>query len=133
MRAQFSASTISAINKGLDEALTKFARRLTEPYPYLILDARYEKVREDGVIQSQAVLVAIGINWEGQRQMLGGGPRQPREPVELARVPAGAEAARPDRGRVRGVRRSRRATQGDRRDRAEVCLADALRGIDQFL
>src|SRR5512147_794072 len=68
----FAASTISAINKGLDEGLTKFAqRRLTEEYPYLILDARYEKVREDGVIQSQAVLLAIGINWEGQRQILG--------------------------------------------------------------
>jgi transposase-like protein len=68
----FSASAISAINKGLDESLTKFARRkLTEDYPYLILDARYEKVREDGVIQSQALLVAIGINWEGKRQILG--------------------------------------------------------------
>ena len=68
----FAASTISAINKGLDEGLTKFAqRRLTEDYPYLILDARYEKVRDDGVIQSQAVLIAIGINWEGQRQVLG--------------------------------------------------------------
>jgi len=68
----FSASAISAINKGLDEALSKFARRkLGEDYPYLILDARYEKVREDGVIQSQAVLVAIGINWEGKRQILG--------------------------------------------------------------
>jgi transposase-like protein len=68
----FAASTISAINKGLDEGLTKFAqRRLTEEYPYLILDARYEKVREDGIIQSQAVLLAIGINWEGQRQVLG--------------------------------------------------------------
>jgi putative transposase len=68
----FSASAISTINKGLDETLTKFARRrLTEDYPYLILDARYEKVREDGVIQSQAVLIAIGINWEGHRQVLG--------------------------------------------------------------
>jgi putative transposase len=68
----FSASTISAVNKTLDEGLHKFAhRRLTEAYPYLILDARYEKVREDGVIQSQAVLIAIGINWEGQRQVLG--------------------------------------------------------------
>ena len=69
---RFAASTISAINKGLDEGLTKFAqRRLSEEYPYLILDARYEKVREDGIIQSQAVLLAIGINWEGQRQVLG--------------------------------------------------------------
>lgn len=67
----FSASTISQINKGLDDSLARFAnRRLEEEYPYLILDARYEKVREDAVIQSQAVLIAIGINWEGQRQVL---------------------------------------------------------------
>ena len=68
----FAASTVSALNKGLDEALKNFAqRRLTEEYPYLVVDARYEKVREDGVIQSQAVLIAIGINWEGRRQVLG--------------------------------------------------------------
>jgi putative transposase len=68
----FSASTISRINKGLDKVLSKFAkRRLDETYPYLVLDARYEKVRIDGVIQSQAVLIAIGINWEGRRQILG--------------------------------------------------------------
>jgi transposase-like protein len=67
----FSASAISAINKGLDEALARFAnRQLEEPYPYLILDARYEKVREHGVIRSMAVQVAIGVNWEGQRQVL---------------------------------------------------------------
>ena len=67
----FSASAISAVNKGLDEALERFAQRpLEEAYPYLILDARYEKVREAGVIRSLAVLIAIGINWEGQRQVL---------------------------------------------------------------
>ncbi len=47
----FSASAISAINKTLDESLAQFAnRQLDEPYPYLILDARYEKVRDGGVI-----------------------------------------------------------------------------------
>lgn len=67
----FSASTISAINKGLDESLARFAgRHLDEAYPYLILDARYEKVREDSVIRSRAVLIAIGINVDGQRQIL---------------------------------------------------------------
>ena len=39
-------------------------------YPHLILDARYEKVREDGVIRSRAVLVAIGINEDGRRCVL---------------------------------------------------------------
>lgn len=68
----FSASTVSQVNKGLDGSLKRFAeRRLSEPYPYLILDGRYEKVRLDGVIQTQAVLVAIGVNWEGRRQVLG--------------------------------------------------------------
>jgi putative transposase len=38
--------------------------------PYLILDARYEKVREGGVVMSQAVLIAIGIDWDGRRQIL---------------------------------------------------------------
>jgi transposase-like protein len=68
----FSASSISAINKKLDESLAQFAsRRLTEPFPYLILDARYEKVREAGVIAGQAVLIAIGIDLDGRRRVLG--------------------------------------------------------------
>ena len=67
----FSASAISAINKRLDESLGAFANRpLAEPFPYLILDARYEKVREGGVVMSQAVLVAVGIDWDGRRQIL---------------------------------------------------------------
>ena len=68
----FSASAISAINKSLDEALRAFAeRRLTEAFPYLILDARYENVREVGIILSQAVLVAVAVDGEGRRQVLG--------------------------------------------------------------
>ena len=68
---EFSASTVSEINKGLDGKLAAFsARRLEEPYPYLIMDARYEKVREAGVIRSRAVLIAIGINWDGRREVL---------------------------------------------------------------
>jgi putative transposase len=68
---EFSSATISRIVQRLDEELNKFAqRRLEEPYPYLILAARYEKVREDGSVRSQAVLIAIGINWEGRRSVL---------------------------------------------------------------
>jgi len=68
---EFSASSISAINRTLDEGLRAFAeRRLDDAYPYVILDARYERIREGGVIVSQAVLVAIGIDWEGRRQIL---------------------------------------------------------------
>jgi putative transposase len=67
----FSASAISTVNKSLDAALTAFAaRRLAEPYPYLILDARYERVRDGGVIVSQAVLIAVAVDGEGRRQVL---------------------------------------------------------------
>ena len=66
----FSASSISAINQRLDEALAQFAGRpLAEPFPYLIVDA-HERVREAGVISSQAVLIAIGVDWDGRRQVL---------------------------------------------------------------
>src|SRR5438477_11270058 len=68
----FSASAISDATARLDGMLTAFAeRRLSEAYPYLILDARYERIREAGAIQSQAVLIAIGVDWEGRRQVLG--------------------------------------------------------------
>lgn len=78
----FSASSISEINKKLDGELAAFAsRRLEEAYPYLIVDARYEKVREAGVIASQAVLIAIGVDLEGRRNVLG---------VELANRESGS-------------------------------------------
>jgi putative transposase len=68
----FSASSISEITKKLDGQLEAFAkRRLEEAYPYLIVDARYERIREHGTIQSRAVLIAIGINNDGRRCILG--------------------------------------------------------------
>ena len=67
----FSASSISAINKTLDENLRAFSgRALADPFPYLILDARYERVREGGIIVSQAVQIAVAVDWEGRRQVL---------------------------------------------------------------
>jgi putative transposase len=68
---EFSASSISAITARLDAQLEEFSRRsLTEAFPYVILDARYERVREGGVIVSRAILIALGIDWEGRRQVL---------------------------------------------------------------
>ena len=67
----FSASTISNIVKRLDGQLAAFCeRRLEEPFAYLILDARYERVRDHGVIASRAVLIALGVDWDGRRQVL---------------------------------------------------------------
>lgn len=69
---EFSSSSVSRVTARLDEDLSKFfERRLEEPYPYLVLDARYERVREEGVVRSRAVLVALGINEDGRRCVLG--------------------------------------------------------------
>ena len=68
---EFSASAVSAVVKTLDARLKAFCeRKLAEAFPYLILDARYERVRDAGVIGSQAVLVAVAVDWEGRRQVL---------------------------------------------------------------
>lgn len=68
---EISASTVSRLSKSLDEQLQAFSKReLTESYPYLILDARYERIRDHGAIRHQAVLIAIGINWDGKREVL---------------------------------------------------------------
>jgi putative transposase len=65
------AAAISAITLKLDQGLAGFARRrLDEACPYLVLDARSERVRDAGVIRSQAVLLAIGINRDGRRSIL---------------------------------------------------------------
>ncbi len=69
---EFSASAVSRMNKTLDEELKSFAnRKLEVEYPYLVMDARYEKVRQNGVVRDCAVLVAVGINWDGRREILG--------------------------------------------------------------
>ncbi len=68
---EVSAATVSRRSQALDTELEKFARwPLEEVYPDLILDARYEKVREDGAIRSRALRIAIGVDWEGRRRVL---------------------------------------------------------------
>ena len=68
---EFSASSISTITARLDAQLQEFSQRpLIEEFPYVVVDARYERVREGGVIVSRAILVALGIDWEGRRQVL---------------------------------------------------------------
>ena len=67
-----SASTVSRLTKRLDEDLTRWRnRRLVESYPYLIVDARYERVRQNERMESQGVLVISGVSGKGQRDILG--------------------------------------------------------------
>jgi transposase-like protein len=62
---------ISAINLKLDQGLAEFARRrLDEACPYLILDARYVRVRVAAVIHSQAVLLGDRHQMAGRRHLL---------------------------------------------------------------
>lgn len=68
-----SATTVSRASAQLEEEIERFRQRpLGEcEWPYLIIDARYEKVRRGGRIVSQAVLVVAGISDEGRRRILG--------------------------------------------------------------
>jgi putative transposase len=70
--AGISKSEVSRLCAGLDEQARIFrTRRLDAEYPYLWLDARYEKVREDGRVLSMAVVVAYGVRADGVREVLG--------------------------------------------------------------
>ena len=67
-----SASQVSQINKGLDEQIREFRERpLDKEYPFVWVDALYEKVRDtDGRVVSTAIMIAYGINMEGKREVL---------------------------------------------------------------
>lgn len=69
---EVSSSTVSRVAAELDEKLSEFrARRLEHTqWEYLMLDARYEKVRVGGKVISQAVLVTVGFTVEGRREVL---------------------------------------------------------------
>jgi transposase-like protein len=55
----------------LDEQLAQWRERPLGAMKYLYLDARYEKVRLDGQVRSAAVLLAVGVNQEDKREVLG--------------------------------------------------------------
>ena len=128
----FSASTISRINKTLDTELKKFATRaLEEEYPYVILDARYEKVRQDGVIRSRAVLVAIGINWDGRRGVLAVELAERESTTSWRELITEFETTRLVRRGVRGDRQSCRVEESHRRSPARSDLATLLRPLSE--
>ena len=62
---------VSRAVQALDEELTQWRNRILDETPYVLLDARYEKVRVGGTVVSCALLVAIGITPDGQRTVLG--------------------------------------------------------------
>jgi len=67
-----SKDQVSRICKELDGQVTAFrTRRLDAEYPYLMLDATFEKVRENGRVISMAVLIATGVKATGEREVVG--------------------------------------------------------------
>ena len=66
-----SSSQVSRATHLLDEELTAWRQRPIGEIPYLVLDARYEKIRHGGSVVSCAVLIAVGITPEGRRSLLG--------------------------------------------------------------
>ena len=68
---EISSSEVSRASKALDEQLQAWRERPLGQFPYVYMDARYEKVRHNGVVIDCAVLLAIGISQSGHREVLG--------------------------------------------------------------
>jgi len=66
-----SSSTVSEAAMQLDTELAKWRERPLGEYPFLFLDAYYEQVREDGQVRNLAILIAVGVNRAGKREILG--------------------------------------------------------------
>jgi transposase-like protein len=66
-----SSSMVSQAAAQMDAELEKWRERPLGEYPFLFLDAYYEQVREDGQVRDLAVLVAVGVNPQGKREILG--------------------------------------------------------------
>jgi len=69
---EISKSQVSTLAKGLDKEVQKWRMRpLMKRYPYLVVDARGERIRRDGSIVPQSALIVVGIDNEGYREVLG--------------------------------------------------------------
>jgi putative transposase len=69
--SQVSSSLVSQATAELDPLLEAWRNRPLGEVAYLFLDARYEKVRQDGHVVDRAVLIAQGIEPDGKRRLLG--------------------------------------------------------------
>ncbi|HET8586565.1 MAG TPA: IS256 family transposase [Candidatus Limnocylindria bacterium] len=67
-----SKSQVSRLCAELDAEVARFRTRpLPAAYPYVWLDATFVKARDDGRVASQAVVIAVGVTTDGQREVLG--------------------------------------------------------------
>ena len=68
---EVSSAQVSRASQLLDEELDIWRNRPLGKIPYLVLDARYEKVRHGGHIVDVALLIAVGVQADGKRAVLG--------------------------------------------------------------
>jgi transposase-like protein len=68
---EVTSTQVSRAAKDLDSVLDQWRKRPLGAFPYVYLDARYEKVRHNGSVIDVAVLVAIGVSESGKRQIMG--------------------------------------------------------------
>lgn len=68
---EITSSQVSRATSLLDEELSRWRDRPLGEVPYVLLDARYEKIRHGGSVVSCAVLMAFGIDATGHRSVLG--------------------------------------------------------------
>jgi len=70
---EFAKSTVSDLCKGLDPVVQAWNERdlSQQPYPFLLVDALVLKVRERGQVRAMSALLAIGVNAQGYREILG--------------------------------------------------------------
>ncbi|MGE3315720.1 MAG: transposase, partial [Planctomycetaceae bacterium] len=68
---EVSSSQVSRAAQLLDDELAQWRSRPLGEIPFLVLDARYEKIRHGGSVVDCAVLVAVGITPDGKRSILG--------------------------------------------------------------
>ena len=67
-----SKSQVSRLCEDIDERVGEFLdRRIEGDWPYIWIDATYVKVRQNGRIVSVAVIIAVGVNSDGRREVLG--------------------------------------------------------------
>ena len=101
-----SKSQVSRLCGEIDDKVNGFLDRPLEgDWPYLWLDATYVKVRQTGRIVSVAVTVAVAVNDQGRREVLGVGDRRVGGRDLLDRVPALAGPARAARREAGDLRR----------------------------
>lgn len=67
----FPKSTVSDLCKRLDPIVAAWNNRSLSEFPFVLADALYIKVREDSRVRSRGVMIAIGVNANGHREILG--------------------------------------------------------------